>query len=367
MADKAKAIEILQDEVKSNPNGYELFFNYDERVASDTVAEAFGEYRDMVQEAKEKGTEPDYTTFESYLEDYVYEKWDLWMAVDEQIDNDFKYNRTAEEVAIVQEYLDEEGMTLGEALDNEGFAGVSWDIKDILGEHHMNLMFATEHEQNMDMGSIPNMFYDVRELDYDLQKMTSEVQKQHFDNALSYLVHQQGYEMSQVAEVLYTGEPTTDKFLQSVVDELENFPSYSMAELTALVTLDSDGLAVLDQIAKGEGVIELSQNTMIGLYNEWQGTGSSLEVELHKPFIVPADMVRGVQIEGQKSDYAHGYTVNDTYGLIGKAWEGTVETSEEPSGREAIEVVMKKGVEMTVDTIAMKAAEAEKNGKDMDD
>lgn len=362
------AQEILQDEVKNNPKGYELFFNYDDKLASGTVAEAFQGYLDVIEEAKKNGTEPDYTSFETYLEDYVYEKWNLWEAIDDQIWSDFGYNRTPEEAVIVNKYLEQEGISLGEALDNEGFAGVSWSIKDIMSNYHMNLMFATPNEQNQDMGSIPNMFYDVQELDSELQKMKPKEQEQHFDNALSYLVHQQGYQMSQVAEVLYTGEPTTDEFLQSVVDELDGYAtSWSMMELTALVTLDSDGLDVLDQIAKGEGTIKLSENTMIGLFNEWQGAGGSLEVELHKPFVVPADMVRNVQIEGQRSDSVYGYTVNDVYGLVGKAWEGTIETTDEPSGEEAIRESMKNNVEMIVDIIGMKAAEAEKNDRDMDD
>ena len=362
------AQEILQDEVKQNPDGYELFFGRYEQIESSTIAGAFQEYRDMVNKAKEKGTEPDYTSFASFLEDHIYEKWNLWEMIDDQTKSDFEHNRTPEEVAIVDEYLEQEGISLGEALDNEGFAGVSWDIKDIMSDYHMNLMFTTPNEQNYDMGSIPNMFYDVQELDYDLQKMKPEIQEQHFDNVLSYLVHQQGYQMSQVAEVFYTGEPTTDKFLQSVVDELDGYAtSWSMMELTALVTLDSDGFDVLDQIAKGEGTIKLSKDTMMGLFNEWQGAGGSLEIELHKPFVIPADMVRNVQIEGQKSDSVHGYTVNDVYALDGSAWKGTVETTDEPSGREAIRESMKKNVETIVDTIGMKAAEAEKNDRDIDD
>jgi hypothetical protein len=231
----------------------------------------------------------------------------------------------------------------------------------------MNLMFATPNEENMDMGSIPDMFIsDVQEEHSVLQNSTPEYQEKHFDNALAYLVHQQGHQISQVAEVLYTGEPTTDNFLQTVVDEINEFPLYSMAELTALVTLDKEGLDVLDQIAKGEGTIELSKDTMIGLYNEWQGTGSQLAIELDKPFVVPADMVRNVQIEGQKSDNVKGYTVDDVYGLIGKAWKGTVEITDKDSGREAIEANMKKDVNATLDIVELKAAEAEKDGKGAD-
>jgi hypothetical protein len=77
-------------------------------------------------------------------------------------------------------------------------------------------------------------------------------------------------------------------------------------------------------------------------------------------------MVRNVQIEGQKSDNVKGYTVDDVYGLIGKAWKGTVEITDKDSGREAIEANMKKDVNATLDIVELKAAEAEKDGKGAD-
>lgn len=362
------AQEILQDEVKQHPNGYDLFFAYDDKIESGTIAEAFQGYRDMVAEAKEKGTEPDYTTFETYLEDFIYDKWELYDSIEDQIKYDFENNRDGDEVVIVNEYLEQEGISLGEALDNEGFAGVSWSLKDILSEYRMNLMFATENEKNYDMGSIPDMLpapyldeykgdnHTITTLDNTLQNMTSEYQDKHFDNALSYLIHQQGYKVSQVAEVLYTGEPTTNEFLQSVVDEIDNFPDYSMASLTALVKLDADGLEALDQIAKGEGTVSLSKDTMIGIYNEWQGTGSLLEIELAKPFVVPADMVRNVQIEGQAKEPSN-YTVDDVYGLIGSAWDGNIETFDGDSDREAIHKSIKDDIETTLEVVKTKALE----------
>ena len=358
MADKERAIAILQDEVQQHPNGYELYFDYDDKISSETIAEAFGKYTDMVQETKGKGAEPDYPTFAAFLEDTVYEKWELWAAIDDQTREDFEYGRTAEEIDIVNEYLEEEGISLGEALDAEGFAGVSWNLSDIIGEHHMNLMFATPNERNTDMGSIHDMFGDVQELNDYLQREGGDG---HFDNALSYLVHQQGYKVSQVAEVFYTGEPTTDTFLQSVVNELDDYAtSWCMLELTALVTLDADGLAALDKIAKGEGTIELSKDTMLGIFNEWEGAGGSLEIELNKPFVVPADMIRNVQIEGQESNAIKGYTVDDVYGLVGSCWKGKAEVTDKDSDREQIEASMKEDVSATLDIIERKAAEAEK-------
>lgn len=360
------AKEILQDEVKNNPNGYDMFFNYDEKISASDFAEAFDKYKEEVAKSIENGTEGKiYPDFKAFLEDFIYDKWDLALAAENQLHDNFAYNRTQEEQDIVHEYLEENDLGLAEALEAEGFRGVIFDVDDIISEYHMNLMLATPNEQNMDMGSIPDMFYDAKELSRNLDNCTEEYQDKHFDNALSYLIHQQGSKVSEVAEAYYGLEEPKNEFVKSVSEELEEFPGYSMAELTALVTIDKDSLSVLDNIAYGEGAIEMSKDTMIGLYNEWQGTGSLLEIQLDKPFVVPADMVRGTQTEGQRSDSISGYTVNDVYGLIGSAWKGTAEKTEEDPGREAIMESIKNDVGDAMDAIK-EAADKEKNEKTYD-
>lgn len=328
-----EALEILQQEVKDNPDGYKMYFSYDEKIASDTIAEAFNDYKEMVQNAEQNGTEPDYSTFSDYLNQTVCEKWNMFEAQEETLESSFKYGKSQEQLQTVEDYLDRNNMTLSEALEREGFAGVTYDLKDIVGEYKMNVMLTTPVEQNFDMGSIASMFseHDAEWVNKRLEDMTAKEQEKHFDNALTYVVYQQGHTLSEVAKAYYENKPIENEFVKSIVDELDEFPSYSMAEMTALVTLNKEGLQVLDQIAKGEGDITFSKDTMIGLYNEWQGAGSQLEIQLEKPLTVPADMVRNVQIEGQKSDYTHGYTVNDTYGLIGECWKGEISKSEEPA------------------------------------
>ena len=356
-----EALEILQKEVKDNPDGYKMYFSYDEKIASDTIADAFEEYKEMVLTAEQNGTERDYSTFSDYLNQTVYEKWNMFEAQEETLESSFKYGKSQEQLQAVEDYLDRNDMTLSEALEREGFAGVTYDLNDIVGEYKMNIMLTTPTEQNSDMSSIPSMFYEgeVEGLNRLLEGMTQEQREDHFDNALTYVIYQQGHTLPEVAEAFLQRKENNNEFVKSVVEELDEFPSYSMAEMTALVTLDKDGLQVLDQIAKGEGEITFSKNTMIGLYNEWQGTGSQLEIQLEKPLIVPADMVRNVQIEGQKSDYAHGYTVNDVYGLVGECWKGEISKSEEYSKVDEIAMTYLEDVSTTRDIIK-EAAQPEK-------
>ena len=70
-------------------------------------------------------------------------------------------------------------------------------------------------------------------------------------------------------------------------------------------------------------------------------------------------MVRNVQIEGQKSDYAHGYTVNDVYGLVGECWKGEISKSEEYSKVDEIAMTYLEDVSTTRDIIK-EAAQPEK-------
>lgn len=210
-------------------------------------------------------------------------------------------------------------------LEEGGLQSESINVEAFLSNnYHVNLMFSTPNENNYDMGAIPSMFYESTEKSSDFEYFT--------DNALTYLVHQQGYKMEDVYRLLCDPEaPNDSKFLKSVVEELDNFPYYSMAELTAMVSMSGKNLIdTLDAIANGKDYIELSKDTMIGLYNEWQGTGSTLDIQLEKNMVIPASMVRNVQFEGDHRDVVrcnNGYSVNSVYGLTGKCWEGEISTT----------------------------------------
>ena len=328
------ALKILKQEVADYPDGYERYFDYRDQIEPSTIAEIFHEYQSQFED----GGHSDYPNFEAFLQDQIYEKWELWSTEPELIADDFRSTHTEDEMKIVEEYLEVHNMTLDEALFDVGFAGVQFDVRDVVGSYKMNIMLTTPVEQNFDMGSIPEMFGcdGVEEIDKLLSRMSADEQNKHFDNALTYLVYQQGHDLVELTEAYYSETPSDNKFIQSVASELYEFPMYSMAELTALVQVNKDSLELLDMIAKGEGNIILLPNTMLGLYNEWQGTGSQLDIQLEKPFTIPADMERNVQIEGQKFEYVYGYTVDDTYGLVGSCWEDTMSIAEETVKSEEI-------------------------------
>jgi hypothetical protein len=240
-----------------------------------------------------------------YEEDYIMQKIESAIQ-SEQPDLAPIFEARKEEMSTCE--ILEEGGLQSETINHEAF---------LSNNYHINLMFATPKEQNYDMGAIPTMFYESAEKSADFDYFT--------DNALTYLIHQQGYTLADVYEGMVHPKKVEDKkFLKSVVEEIDNFPWYSMAELTALISLSGkDLIDTLDAIANGRDYIKLSKETMIGLYNEWQGTGSQLGIELEKDAIIPTNMVRNVQFEGERYTKVHennGYSVDDVYGLIGRCW-----------------------------------------------
>lgn len=252
-----------------------------------------------------------------YEEDYILKHIESAIQ-SEQPDLALIYEARQEEMSPYE--ILEEGGLQGETINHEAF---------LRNDYHINLMFATPKEKNYDMGAIPTMFYESADRSADFDYFT--------DNALTYLIHQQGYTLADVYEGMVHPEKVAEnKFLKSVVEEIDNFPSYSMAELTALISLNGKDLVdTLDAIANGRDYIKLSKETMIGLYNEWQGTGSQLGIELEKDAIIPTSMVRNVQFEGEHCTKVHennGWSVDDVYGLIGTCWtQGSVTLStEEP-------------------------------------
>ena len=131
-------------------------------------------------------------------------------------------------------------------------------------------------------------------------------------------------------------EEKQDRFVKSVVEELENLPSH-MATLTFLVSMKlfdyfdlreamesekklNDSYIFAER--KGKGTITISKDTMCGLFDVWSGGGSVLEIELDKDVILPIKCIWVAEIETGKSQY--GYSVDSVYGLVGSAWDGTV-------------------------------------------
>lgn len=115
-------------------------------------------------------------------------------------------------------------------------------------------------------------------------------------------------------------EKQPDKFVESVIQELENL-STAMATLTFLTKMSLFDYFNLREKMKESGYIIISKDTMCGLFDSWNGSGSVLEIELDKDVKIPTEMIWDACIEGTKQ---HGYDIDEVYGLISSAWHGEV-------------------------------------------
>ena len=325
--------------------------SYDDFLSAETIMSAFNEYR-------ESGSRDDFKEFfydksiNSWADEaMLYEENEIYSKLQDLAETE-TINRDNPDFLKAFEKLCED-MPVYEVLEMFDFEGVSVDLDSyVRNDYHINLMFATEQEKNLDMTAIEGMIPALDDVsDTYLHSETDYVKNT--DNALTYLIHQQGHTVEELFEKVYGEEPEIAEndskealsetkgrdsdFIQSVANEINENYYGGMTELTALTSVKGEQLfELLDNIAHGNDYIVLPKETEVGLFNEWSGAGSSLEITAEKDIVIPADMVRNIQFEGTSHEGKvasnEGYTVDEVYGLIGSVWEkSSVEvTSEAP-------------------------------------
>jgi len=337
MENKNKENELVRgwlrnqiNENTNNNNCLEFYADYNDHVPEETVLKIMND-RDRIV---------DNLSFETVLENEIYDlNFDNFISMENDLYDTILENAKKEgqdfEDSFKRFEIYQEG-TRG-LLEVGGYNGVEIDVESFLNnDYKLNLMFATQTEVNLDMGSITD-FYTSDFNDFYRDKNDFE---EHGDNALTYLIHQQGYDVEEVLKALnnedfqYTQE---SNFVKSVIDEIEEYNGYVMSEVTALVSVKGRDLIDLidtitiesDKFDNKKRYIEFSKGTTIGLYNEWSGCGSNLDIALEKPAVFPCDMVRNIQIEGAGREN-DGYSVNEVYGMVDTVWtEGKVSITDE--------------------------------------
>ncbi len=113
-----------------------------------------------------------------------------------------------------------------------------------------------------------------------------------------------------------------DAFVESVVQELENMTN-AMSTLTFLVEMPLFDLLTIKKAVnkRSEGSITLGKDTMCGLFNQWNGGGSVLEIELCKDVKIPLDLIWDIRADGQ---IKYGYDVCSVYAMCRSAWRDTL-------------------------------------------
>lgn len=295
--------------------------------------EIYWDYRDEIEpsellEAYNNFSKSGFDKIEDYIEEKLLDynlDYDTYMI--SQIINDLKSEDFYTEKF---EKWYEEYCNIYEDLYENGYNGIDVNLKELLRKSifHFNIMFATDEERNYDMGSIVTTFGTYHSPYYEY------LENDNFDNALTYLIHQQGHTCKEYFDVLENNpkgyrSDYNCKFIESVVDDVVNNSSEAMSELTVLVKMDGEtALEFLNYLGDKENNknLRIDKNCDMGIFNEWSGCGGLLELALEKDFIVPKNMIRGFQIEGAKNQ---NYTVDEVYSLIGDCWKECLDYTDE--------------------------------------
>ena len=307
---RKKYLDFLKEEIQRYCNDkkkYELSWDYRDELSPESILSAY--------EHCQESNCPDMRTC---LSDMLFNlNPDGDEPLYDSIMKDIEHSGDSELIAEYDPY------NLSEDLILAGYEGMDVNLDNLLRNStiHVNVMFATESEQNLDMGSIISSFGN----DWQSPFVDFQTESKDFDNALTYLIHQQGHTVREVLEERFKnsdGFDCPDNFVASVVNEIVNNSAEAMSELTVLVKLSGNNIIdFFNAVILKNGFFEFSQSSIVGLFNEWSGCGGVLEIELEKPFVVPINMIRNIQIEGTKQ--CGSYSVNSVYGLVSSCWKDT--------------------------------------------
>ena len=73
--------------------------------------------------------------------------------------------------------------------------------------------------------------------------------------------------------------------------------------------------------ARHVGALRIEKDAVCGLFDPWNGGGSTLDLELEHDVVLPMELVH--EITPDVCLYRYG--VDEVYGLVGKAWGAEVE------------------------------------------
>lgn len=303
--DREAYIAWLRDEIEKHCNSegrYEAYWDYNDSITPDQLFNAMEHFE-----------RDGYASPLAYLEVSLVEDYYFTTPMEEALLTAISQDAKSAPDGLGKHW-DESDDIWGD-LEAAGYQGIDANLDDLLSRSsfNANVFFATEAERNFDMSSIVNAFgNDYRE------PRLEDVDAEDLDNALSYLVNQQGHS---IAEVYGNAD---NAFIRSVREEINENSSEAMSELCALVRMD--GQQMLDFIEKQheatDSLVLPKDYATMGIFNQWSGCGGMLDIQLEKDAVLPLSMVREFQIEGVRGDTNlwGGYTVDEVYGLVGSAW-----------------------------------------------
>ncbi len=169
----------------------------------------------------------------------------------------------------------------------------------------------------------------VESIQFGIEECQNALQKELQQNPdvarANTLSNQYKESLEQYVPMIHSEEYGKWRFLESVIRESENTSSH-MNALAALVSMPLRDAIKLTEVfqaeadlndsyypeeRKGLSSITLSKNSVLGLYDPWNGAGGIFEIELSKPLEIPVRLIHDANVDGNL-----GYGILGIYGSM---------------------------------------------------
>lgn len=279
----------------------EIYKDYRDEIGTETIKEAM-EHDEPMEYIEQ--------IFSEWANDYAFESYEYGYSYDER---EIKNEMSDEDMEITEDWYENEFH--------------EWCVDHIYYEYDLDDWLKQDCKVNLviDSGDANYEFIFNSILNwYGTTGRDNENAPLDDKSSILWLAKQQGKLKETVDEINYVyknGErKSDDKFVNSIITELENLPNYC-GMVTFLLDMTLAEVLKLNAKEKDFTKVIISKDTMCGLYEPWNGGGSVLAIELDKDVEIPTEMIWDAWVEGTK---AHGYDIDEVYGLIGSAWHGTL-------------------------------------------
>lgn len=134
------------------------------------------------------------------------------------------------------------------------------------------------------------------------------------ESSILWLLKQQGYSKRQLNNVVRKEEFYDSIFLKSVYEECINVSTH----MNALAFFVRMTLKEYLEYLQSPTDIQLSKDSVCGLYDCWNGAGGPLSINLEKPVVIPQKYIQ-MHIDG-----CRGHGIASIYGVSNSFWKDTI-------------------------------------------
>lgn len=293
--------EILDEENNFKGFAYEVFADREDRFSDKTILQII-ESDDPTQKFNE--------SMDEYYEEYLDQCYEEFVA------------ESAEEFEKEHGIISDEERESIEDMVHE-MVSVSLPSEHFIDQHIKADIFIDTGDGNYDY--VLNHTYPAYDGSEKIDPRAS----------LVWLGLNQGYKYDELAKALDEGDISEpEDFLGSVRQEVANETSH-MNQLVFLVDMPLSKMIGIARLVKNaektghefepwkrpdRGGVTVSKETVCGLFDEWNGAGSLLEIKLEKDCRIPARFIKTVVPDTKVS----GYSVESVYGLDDNCWKDSI-------------------------------------------